>query len=132
MASASLTPYYNGANQVTFALVTQGSNGATYRQAGRDLALPYAIEIQRKLTSGNSNANDTVNVTIRRVERNADTGKLATLKVSCEVSIPKDTSTLNSAAQLEIVGLISSLLNDSSVMAGTTVARTAIIEGRDL
>jgi hypothetical protein len=132
MASSTLTPYRDNTNQVTFNLVSQGADGATYKVSGRDLALPYAVEIQRKLSSGSSNANDRIKISVRRVERNVDTGKLATLMVSSEISIPKDTSTLDGTAQIEICAIHASLLNDATAMAATTANRTALIEGRDL
>jgi len=132
MASSTLTPYRDNTNQVTFNLVSQGIDGATYKVSGRDLALPYSVEIQRKLTTGSSSANDRVKLIVRRVERNVDTGKLATLMVSSEISIPKDTSTLDGTAQIEICAILASLLNDATANAATTANRTALVEGRDL
>lgn len=132
MASASLTPYDDSSSQVTFNLVSQSATGATYKVASRDLATPFMVEITRKLTAPSASSNDHIVVRVARVERNADTGKLATLQCLVDVSIPKDTSILDSTAQLELLGVVGSLLNDSTAMEATTVARTAIIEGRDL
>lgn len=132
MASSSLTPYKDNTNQVTFALVSQSANGATYKVAGRDLATPYLVEVQRKLTNPGATGNDHIVLRAARVERNVDTSKLATAQVLVDVSIPKDTSILDQTAQLELLAISSSLLNDATAMAATTANRSALIGGSDL
>lgn len=132
MASSSLAPYKNNSTAVTFAYVGPISNGAQYKVSGRALACPHEITIEKFIGASGSAANDRVRITVRRVERNTTTDKLATLKTSLEISIPKDLSILDTTAQLEQLALMSSLLNDSTAMAATTAARTNIVEGRDL
>lgn len=132
MASSTLTPYRNSANQVTFDLVTQSKDGATYKVAARDLATPHVVDIQRKLTSASATGNDHVLLRLARTERNATTGKLATLQVLVDISIPKDTSILTQTIQKEAIALMSSLLNDEVAIAATTVNAAALIAGGDL
>lgn len=132
MSTATLTPYKNNTTQVTFSLVSETSNGATYLVGGRALSLPYSLAITRKLTAQNSTANDEINIVARRVESNATTSKLSTAYVKLIVSIPKDTTVINAAAQKELISVLASLLNDSTAMGTGTVAMTALIEGRNL
>lgn len=132
MSTATLTPYKNNTVQVTFSLVSETSNGATYLVGGRALSLPYSLAITRKLTAQNSTANDEINIVARRVESNATTSKLSTAYVKLIVSIPKDTTVINAAAQKELISVLASLLNDSTAMGTGTVAMTALIEGRNL
>jgi hypothetical protein len=132
MASSSLTPYRNNSDQVTFQLVSTSSEGSSYRVSGRDLSSPHVVDIKRKLTSGNSTANDHISVRVARTERNASTSKLATMQVLLDISIPKDTSILTSTVQAEQLAIAASLLNEATAMEATTANITALIEGRDL
>jgi len=132
MASSSLTPKYDNTNSYTFALVSTGVDGATHKVEGRDLALPFEVNVQRKLTGGSKTGNDHVVVRMARTERNATTAKLATMQVLVDISIPKDTSVITQAEQLKLVGAVASLLNDNAALQATTVARSALINGRDI
>jgi len=132
MASSSLTPKYDNTNSYTFALVSTGIDGATYKVDARDLALPMVVEVKRNLTSSNKAGNDHVVVRMARTERNAASGKLATAQILVDISIPKDTSIITQAEQVKLIGAMASLLNDSSALAATTVARTGLVNGRDL
>lgn len=132
MASSTLSPYKNNTTTQVFTLVTTGTTATSYKVAGRDLSCPYSVEIQRKLAPANASTNDHVVLRLARTERNVETSKLATLQVLVDISIPKDTSVLTATTQKEILSVVASLLNESSVMSATTVAVTALIEGRDL
>jgi len=132
MASASLVPYKTNTTQETFALVSQSAAGATYKVSGRPLATPYQIETQRKLSSGTSTGNDHVGLRISRVEKNATTGKLATLQVLLDVSIPKDTSVLTTATQQEMLAICASILNECTAMEATHSKIDLILSGGDL
>lgn len=132
MASATLTPYRNNANQVTFSLVSTSADQTTYKVSGNPLSEPHLVEITRKLTNSNSASNDHVQVRIARVERNATTGKLATMQVLCDISLPKDDSILTATVQKEQLAILASLFNEATAMEATTANITALIEGRDL
>jgi len=132
MAAATLTPYYNNTTQTTYNLVSTGPTGSMWKLAGRDLGQPKSVEIIRKMTPIGSSANDHVILRLSNTMRNATTGKLATLVATCDISLPKDATDLTTNQRLYMLAELASLLNDSSANAATTVARSALIEGRDL
>lgn len=132
MASSSLTPYESSAGQQTFALVSTGENKTTHKVAGRDIATPYLVEVKRSFTNPSATGNDHVSIRIQRTERNATTGKLATMQVNCDISIPKDTSIIDGDEQVKLVSILSSLLNEETAMEATDANITALVEGRDL
>jgi hypothetical protein len=132
MATATLTPYKDDSNQVTFNLVSSHEFGAKYMVSGRAISKPYTVEIVRKFTSPSAAGNDRVIVRISRTEAHATTGKLATCVAKLEISIPKDDSVLTSTVQTEIVSILASLCNEATAMEATTANITALIEGRDL
>jgi len=132
MASASIAPYKNNTTAVTFNLATQSVDGATFIVAGRPIATPYSITVQRKLTASGATGNDRVVVTVRRTETNVTTGKLATASVQVSLSIPKDQSILTEAVMKELVGISASVLNDYAANAATTTNAGKLIEGCDL
>lgn len=132
MASASLAPYKNNSAQVTHLLVATGPTGSSYSVAGRSLGLPYGIQIQRKVGPSGSLANDHVIVKVGCSYANATTGKIATGSVSCDISIPRDSTIITTTVMAELLGQLSSLLNDSTALAATSANRVALIEGRDL
>lgn len=131
MAKSSLTPYYASSGQYTFQLVASGKDGAMWKVTGRDLACPFIVEIQRKLTSATANGNDHVVLRAARTERNATTGKLATMQVLLDVSIPKDTSIITVAEQKKLVCTVASLLNAETAMEATLANIDALIGGGD-
>jgi len=130
MASSSLTPYKSNSAQETFALISQSADGAIYRVSGRALSLPYQIDMQRKLNPSGT-GNDHVGYRISRVEKNATTGKLATLQVLVDVSIPKDISVLDLNTQKEICAITASILNEQTAMEATNVKISALLAGGD-
>lgn len=132
MASSNLQPYRNNSNQETFVLANQSASGATYKVASRPLSQPYQISIERKLSAAGSNANDRVILKSLRTELNESTGKLATMSVKCEISIPKDDSVITKTVQAELVAVIASLLNEATAMEATKVNINALIDGMDL
>lgn len=131
MASATLSPYKNNTTTQVFSLVSVLSSGARYMASGRAISSPYVIEIQRKLNP-NGTGNDHVGIRIARTEQNVTTGKLATCQFLLDISIPKDQSILTPAVQKELGSILASLFNESTAMEATTVALTALVEGRDL
>jgi hypothetical protein len=132
MGSSSLTPYYASSGQYTFTLVSTSDNGATWKVASRDLATPQVVEIQRKLTAPSATGNDHVVLRVARTERNATTGKLATMQVLLDISIPKDTSILTIAEQTKLVACVASLLNQSTAMEASLTNIASLIGGSDL
>jgi len=132
MASSSLVPKKSESTVETFALQNTSAQGATYSVAGRGLALPKQIVIQRKVGPSGSTGNDHVIVRVVHTDANATTGKPVTSLVSLDISIPRDTATITPTEVVESLGILASLLNDSTALAATTVARTALVEGRDL
>lgn len=131
MAKSTLAPYVNSSTQQSFSLVSSGKEGSVWKVASRDLACPYGIEIQRKLTSGNATGNDHVIVRVFRTERNATTGKLATAQVLLDISIPKDTSILTLTEQTKLVCVMASVLNAETAMEATLANITALLSGAD-
>jgi len=132
MASSTLSPYKNNSTTQVFTLTQTGPELTSYKVSGRDLSCPYVIDVQRKLAKSGATANDHIVLRVARTERNTTTSKLATCQVLVDISIPKDTSVLTATTQKEILSVVSSILNESTAMEATTVAITALIEGRDL
>jgi len=131
VAKSTIAPYRNSANSQSFSLVTTGATGSTWKVAGRDLALPYVVEIQRKLTSSGASGNDHIIVRVARTERNATTMKLATAQCLLDISIPKDTTLLTQTVQKEIVSILASVLNEETAMEATNANITALVSGGD-
>jgi len=132
MASSSLTPYKDSSNQVTFNLSTQGENFCQYIVADRPIATPYMLEIRRKTTSPGAASNDHVVVRLARIERNSETGKPVTGQVMLDISIPKDSDTITVAYMKELIGILSSVLNEDVALEATTANAAALLAGSDL
>lgn len=132
MASSSLTPYYDNTNQVTFGLLKQSADTTTYVVADRPVATPYLVEVKKKLTSASAKANDHVIVRIARIEKNSTTGVPATGQVTLDVSIPKDSDTITVAYVKQLLGLMSSLINDDAAIGATPAAISSLVAGGDL
>jgi hypothetical protein len=132
MASSSLTPYKDDTNQVTFNLSTQGENFCQYLVSGRAIATPYLLEIRRKTTSPGAASNDHVVVRVARIERNSNTGKPVTGQVMVDISIPKDSDTITVAYMEEMLGIVSSALNDDAALAASNANAAALLAGSDL
>jgi len=130
MASSTLAPYRNNANQVTFNLVSSSVEGSLWRVSGRSIATPYGLELKRKINPGKSN--DHVQARVFCTERNASTSVLATAQISLDISIPKDNSILTNAAIIDMLGVCASLLNENVANNAGVTSRTALVEGRDL
>lgn len=130
MATSTLSFYKTNSTQVSFSLVSTSSEKSIWKVASRSLSTPLSLEISRKLSSGN--ANDHITVRIAQVERNASTAQLATAQVLLDISVPKDQSILTQTVIVELLGLLSSLLDDSTALQATSANRTAIADGRDL
>lgn len=131
MASSSLNPYVNNSATQAFVLKSTTDKGAVFMVAGRALGAPFELEQVRKVNA-NSLSNDHSVVRLTRKEPNAVTGKLATLQVTLDVSIPKDVSVLTITEQKKLISCLVSLLNESTAMEATNANITAIVEGRDL
>jgi len=132
MATATLTPYIDNTTQVSFNLVSSTPNGARWLASGRSISEPYGFELVRKIGPSSASANDHVVAHVIRTDRNATTGKFATMRVSLDCSIPKDVSIITPTVQKNLVAVMVSLMNEATANAATTVNRTAFIEGRDL
>jgi hypothetical protein len=130
--SSTLTPFYASSGQYTLVPVSQDDQGATYKVAGRDLACPLGLEIQRKLTAPSALGNDHVVLRIFRTERNATTSKLATMQVLVDISIPKDTSIITIAEQIKLVAAMASLFNEETALEAFLANIAALIGGGDL
>lgn len=128
MPASSLVLYKNNTQAVTFPLAASGLDEVSYLEGGRSINEPHTISISKKMAKGA--ANNLVYVTLKRVQRNATTGKLATFQVKVEISIPQDNSILSNAVNVEELSLIGSYLIDAAATGATTVNRTALIEGR--
>lgn len=131
MASSSLNPFVDNTNHQALVLKTTSAESTIFMVAGRNLAQPYEVEFQRKVNPSAA-SNDHCIIRLSRKEANATTGKLATLQITLDCSIPKDTTILTLTEQKKAIALIASLLNESTAMEATNVAITAILEGRDL
>lgn len=131
MASSSLNPYVDSTNRQALTLKSTSPSGAIFMVAGRALGAPFEIEQVRKVNAS-SLSNDHSIIRLTRKEANVATGKLATLQVTVDVSIPKDVTILTPTEQKKAISLICSLLNESTAMEATNANITAIIEGRDL
>lgn len=132
MASATLAPYKTNALTQTFTLVSTSAEESIYRVSGRGLAQPWSLSISRKIGVNGQKSNDRVSVKISKVNINSTTSLLSAANVSMECSIPRDTVAVPATEVVECLGILASLLNDSTALAATTANRTAIVEGRDL
>jgi len=132
MASSTLTPYYDHTQSTAYALVSTSVNGSMWKAAGRSISEPLSIEIIRKFGPPSSLANDHVLLRLSQTNRNSTTGKLATLSATLDISVPKDTATLTADSVKYAVTRLASLIYESTVLPTTSVAVTALVEGRDL
>jgi hypothetical protein len=132
MSSSTLTAYENSSDTQVFSLASENQNGARYLAADRDIAAPYVVDVVRKLTAPNATGNDHVTLRVAKTERNGDTGKLATMQVLVDISIPKDTSVLTQTIQKEVVSVACSLLNEATAMEATSVNIGKLISGLNL
>ncbi len=130
MASPSLNPFVDNTNHQAFVLKSTTDTGAVFMVSGRPLGAPFELELVRKVNA-NSLSNDHSIVRLTRKEANAATGKLATLQVTLDCSIPKDVTVLTLAEQKKLVAILVSLLNEQTAMEATNANITAVLEGRD-
>jgi len=131
MASSSISPFKNAADQVNFELATVSEFGAKFMVSGRALACPYVVEVKRKINP-NSTANDHISLRVARTEQNVTSGKPATCQVMVDFSIPKDVSVLTATVQKELATIVMSILRDNTLSAATFTQITELIEGRDI
>lgn len=132
MATETLTAYEANVGTQSFVLKQTGSDKTVWIKAGREISIPYTVNVERKLSNSNSKSNDRVVLRVSRVERNASTGVLATLQATLEISIPKDQSILTATEQKKLVSIVASILNEGTAMEATNANITKLIEGRDL
>jgi len=132
MPTNQLSLYKNHTETVAFDLATCTEDGARYVVAGRQLNQPFYLEVRRKLTPSASKGNDRVSVTIGRTDKNTSTSQLATGTVQCVISVPKDNSIIGRTEMEQLVSLLRSALDDSTVRASTCVNIDALLDGRDL
>lgn len=132
MATETLTLYKNNTQTQAFGLAQTSATKTVWLAAGRAISLPYSVSVERKPTSANSASNDHVVLRVSRVEANASTGKLASLPITLDISIPKDQSVLTLAVQKEMLCVLASALNEATAMEATNANITKLIEGRDL
>lgn len=130
MASSTLNPFVDNTNHQAFVLKSTTDTGAVFMVAGRPLGAPYELELIRKVNA-NSLSNDHSIVRLTRKEANASTGKLATLQVTLDCSIPKDVTVLTLTEQKKLVSLLVSMLNEQTALEATNANITAVLEGRD-
>lgn len=131
MASATVTLYKSTSGTVEFSLVTTGKEQTTYRVAGRSLATPLSLEITRKIGPSGASANDHVIVKLTQVERNETSQKLATASATLDISIPRDTTAVSTTKVIELLGMMSSMLNEGATIP-YALNRTALVDGRDV
>lgn len=132
MATATLSPYKNNTTTQSFVLQQTSEKKTTWIVSGRSISAPYSLSVERKPANANSPSNDHVILRATRMEMNSTTGKLATLQVTLDISIPKDQAVLTPAVQKELLSVVASSLNESTAMEATSANITALIEGRDL
>lgn len=132
MPTNSLTPYYNNTTQYTFVLVSTSDKVTSWKVSGRPLAQPFSLSIEKKIGATGQKTNDHVVVKVSKTDANSTSAELATCNVSMDISIPRDASAIAASEVIEMLGVLSSLLNDSTALAATTANRTALVEGRDL
>lgn len=131
MASNSLVLYNNNSTTTTYDLVTTGTDKTLWKVAGRALACPRLLEMQRKPTASSATGNDHVIVRCAIIERNTTTQKLATGQVVLDVSIPKDGSIITNTILGDLLSNVASLLNEKTVMEATRASVNCVVEGRD-
>jgi len=132
MATSSLALYKNHTQTETLTLSSVKDNIVTYKVAGRSLALPSLLTIERKIGSAGAKAND--HIVVRRQEIQQSTvipANLVTGSVTLDISIPRD-STFTAARMLELLLETVSLLEDAGATAATAVNATALIAGSDV
>jgi len=133
MASSTLDLYYDNTGHYVFNLASQSEKGPKWLYStARPISQPLSVEIIRKVGIAAANANDHVLLRYTRTEPNAATGKFATYSVTVDISIPKDQSVLTSTVMTQGLGMVASLLNDSTAMAATAVNRGKLIGGLDI
>lgn len=132
MASSTLTPYYSNSSQTTFSLVSTGVDRTIWKVSGRPLATPYSIEVIRKVGGSGQLANDHVQLRITYTGKNATSGKISSAVISLDISIPRDADAVSATQVVQSIGILSSILDDSTALQATSSNRTVLVEGRDL
>lgn len=79
-------------NGVTYNLVAQSSNGATYKNAARTLGLPQTLEFQYNVGNPGQKGNDRLNITLRNAVNNSTTGVVSVGSLSIVISVPRDSA----------------------------------------
>jgi len=132
MSSSSLTPHYTGSTTKTFSLVSEQGSGAKWIVTGRALALPESIELQRKIGTNGSKANDHVILRLVRAEANSTTNLIATAVVTLDISIPRDTAAVSQDNVNDMLGSLISILNevtDTTVTASRAKVKSLLSGG---
>lgn len=131
MASATLVPKTDASGTLTIELVSTSESGSVYRVSGRDLSVPYGMEVRRVLTQPSATGNDHIKVRLFRTEKHASTNKPATMQVLLDISVPKDNTVLNKTEQRKLVVALASLLGDCMAVTNYTNV-TKLLDAMDL
>jgi len=134
MPSSSLTPYKASATQITYGLVGSSPTGAKWLVSGYGLGVPRTLEQTLKVGAPGASGNDHVILRLSQSDENSTTGKIATANLTLDISIPRDSATVTPTEIVELLGILSSLLNDCASVEDSANAtnRTALSEGRVL
>jgi len=139
MASSSITLYDENTGTTVYALASQSGTKTVYLEAGRSLAKPKSITVERKLSANGSSANDHIIVTVSQTEASTIAPfKLQTFSAKLDVSIPRDLTGFasgNTTDLLKRLSNLTSLLNHKVAMNVANSANTelqAIISGMDV
>jgi hypothetical protein len=134
LSSASISPKYGDTETVTYGLVSDNAAGAKWQVSGRSLGLPKTLELNRKVGAPGAMGNDHVILRFSQTEANTETGKIATGSVTLDVSIPRDVATITQAMMNDLLGMLSSLLNDLGAVEDTASRANciALLEGVNL
>ncbi len=113
MASATIVLKDKADANITYSLVGQTANGASYKDATRALSTPRTLDFQFVLGNPGSLGNDKLIVTLKNSAANADTGLVKTLQLKIEISIPRD-SAITTAMVEDIICQLQALCVDAN------------------
>jgi len=134
MPSTSLTPYKDASNQITYTLMGSSPSNAKWSVSGYGLGVPRTLEQTVKIGPPGATGNDHVTLKLVQSDQNSSTGKNVTCSITVDISIPRDAATITPTEVGELLGVLSSLLNDAAAVENYASAtnRTALAEGRIL
>jgi len=138
MPASSLTLYDENTGTSVYALQSTSATKTVWAKAGRSLAKPQTVSIERKIGGTGVTANDHIIVTVSQTEQSTISPfKLQTFSAKMDLSIPRDWTGFTggtNADMLKRIANLVSVLNNAAALAVANSANTnlnAVVSGSD-